>query len=243
MNENQTKAVVLLSGGLDSTTVLAMATQQGYRCSCLSFAYGQRQAIELERARDNAALYQAERHLVLEVALDKIGGSALTGDIAVPKDAMVGQDAGRAGAEVPVTYVPGRNTIFLSYAMAWAEVLGAWDIFIGVNAMDYSGYPDCRPGYLTAFGQLANLATRAGVSGEGKFTIHAPLLTMTKREIILAGMALGVDYQKTHSCYDPDPAGLACGRCDACQLRRKGFAEAGLVDPAAYRPNRGDQSE
>jgi 7-cyano-7-deazaguanine synthase len=243
MKENQNKAVVLLSGGLDSTTVLAMARQQGYRCYCLSFAYGQRQAIELARARDNAALYQAERHLVLEVGLDKIGGSALTSDIAVPKNTMVGQGGGRAGEEIPVTYVPGRNTIFLSYAMAWAEVLGAWDIFIGVNAMDYSGYPDCRPEYLAAFAQLANLATKAGVSGQGKFTIHAPLLTMTKREIILAGMALGVDYQKTHSCYDPDPAGLACGTCDACQLRRKGFAEAGLADPAAYQQDKGDRCD
>lgn len=235
----QAKAVVLLSGGLDSTTVLAMARQQGYRCYCLSFAYGQRQAIELQRARDNAALYQAERHLVLEVGLDKIGGSALTGESAVPKNTAVCQEGGAAAGAIPVTYVPGRNTIFLSYAMAWAEVLGAWEIFIGVNAMDYSGYPDCRPEYLQAFGQLANLATKAGVSGGGKFTIHAPLLRMTKKEIILAGLALGVDYQKTHSCYDPSPTGVACGACDACQLRRKGFAEAGLVDPAGYQQNRG----
>lgn len=225
------KAVVLLSGGLDSTTVLAMARQQGYRCWCLSFRYGQRQAVELQRASENAALYGAERHLIVEAGLDKIGGSALTGAIAVPKDTDVCQGGGQ---EIPVTYVPGRNTIFLSYAMAWAEVVGAWDIFIGVNAMDYSGYPDCRPDYLQAFGQLANLATRAGVSGAGRFTIHAPLLHLTKREIIEAGMALGVDYHKTHSCYDPGPLGLACGRCDACQLRRKGFAEAGLVDPLAY---------
>ncbi len=238
-DKQQAKAVVLLSGGLDSTTVLAMAGQQGYRCYCLSFAYGQRQAIELQRARDNAALYQAERHLVLEVGLDKIGGSALTGDIAVPKNTAVFHEGGPAAGVIPVTYVPGRNTIFLSYAMAWAEVLGAWDIFIGVNAMDYSGYPDCRPEYLDAFGLLANLATRAGVSGGGKFTIHAPLLRMTKKEIVLTGMALGVDYQKTHSCYDPSPKGLACGACDACQLRRKGFAEAGLVDPVAYQKKRG----
>jgi len=237
MKDNQSKAVVLLSGGLDSTTVLAMARHQGYRCYCLSFAYGQRQVVELQRARDNAAFYQAERHLVLEVGLDKIGGSALTGDIEVPKNSGVCLDGGQSAGEIPVTYVPGRNTIFLSYAMAWAEVVGAWDIFIGVNAMDYSGYPDCRPEYLRAFGELANLATRAGVSGEGKFVIHAPLMRMTKKEIVLAGMALGVDYQKTHSCYDPDPQGLACGACDACQLRRKGFAEAGLVDPVAYRNN------
>ena len=234
MQENQNKAVVLLSGGLDSTTVLAMARQQGYRCYCLSFAYGQRQAIELERARDNAAQYQAERHLVLEVGLDRIGGSALTGDMAVPKNTPVGEEDGEAEREIPITYVPGRNTIFLSYAIAWAEVLGAWDIFIGVNAMDYSGYPDCRPGYLSAFAHLANLGTKAGITEQGKFIIHAPLLAMTKREIVLAGMALGVDYQKTHSCYDPDPAGRACGSCEACQLRLKGFAEAGLVDPAPY---------
>jgi len=225
------KAVVLLSGGLDSTTVLAMARQQGYRCWCLSFAYGQRQTVELQRARENATRYGAERHLVLEVGLGQIGGSALTAAIEVPKDTAVCQGGGQ---EIPVTYVPGRNTIFLSYAMAWAEVLGAWDVFIGVNAMDYSGYPDCRPEYLQAFGQLANLATRAGVSGEGKFTIHAPLLHLTKGEIILAGTALGVDYHNTHSCYDPDPQGLACGHCDACQLRRKGFLEAGLVDPLPY---------
>jgi len=241
MNDKErAKAVVLLSGGLDSTTVLAMARQQGYRCYCLSFAYGQRQAIELQRARDNATLYRAERHLVLEVGLDKIGGSALTEDIAVPKNTAVCQEGGPAAGEIPVTYVPGRNTIFLSYAMAWAEVVGAWDIFIGVNAMDYSGYPDCRPEYLEAFGHLANLATKAGVTGAGKFTIHAPLLQMTKKEIVLAGRALGVDYQKTHSCYDPDPAGIACGACDACQLRRKGFAEAGLVDPVAYQNRGGD---
>ena len=238
--DQQLKAVVLLSGGLDSTTVLAMASQQGYRCHCLSFAYGQRQVIELQRARENAAFYQAERHLILEVGLDKIGGSALTGELAVPKDTGVCQAGGVGEIEIPVTYVPGRNTIFLSYAMAWAEVLGAWDIFIGVNAMDYSGYPDCRPEYLQAFGQLANLATRAGVSGGGQFRIHAPLLRMSKKDIILAGVALGVDYQKTHSCYDPDPQGLACGACDACQLRRKGFAEAGVVDPVAYQQNRGD---
>ena len=239
MKDNQGKAVVLLSGGLDSTTVLAMASKQGYRCYCLSFAYGQRQAIELTRARDIATLYQAERHLVLEVGLDKIGGSALTGEMAVPKNTKVGLERDFVAGEIPVTYVPGRNTIFLSYAMAWAEVVGAWDIFIGVNAMDYSGYPDCRPEYLQAFGHLANLATRAGVSGTGKFAIHAPLLRMTKKEIVLAGTALGVDYQKTHSCYDPDPDGLACGACDACQLRRKGFVEAGLSDPTTYQKTAG----
>lgn len=237
--EKQRRAVVLLSGGLDSTTVLAMARKQGYECYCLSFAYGQRQTIELKRARENAALYQAKRHLVLDLGLDKIGGSALTENIAVPKNTKVFPDGGAQPGEIPITYVPGRNTIFLSYAMAWAEVVGAWDVFIGVNAMDYSGYPDCRPEYLQAFGELANLATRAGVLGEGKFVIHAPLLRMTKKEIVLAGVALGVDYQKTHSCYDPNSQGLACGACDACQLRRKGFAEAGLVDPLTYLETRG----
>ena len=234
MTDNHAKAVVLLSGGLDSTTVLAMASQQGYRCYCLSFAYGQRQAIELARARDNAVRYQAERHLVLEVGLDKIGGSALTGSMAVPKNTALGQGNVHAAAEIPITYVPGRNTIFLAYAMAWAEVLGAWDIFIGVNALDYSGYPDCRPEYLKAFAALANLATRAGVEGGGAFRIQAPLLNLSKAEIIRKGTALGVEYGATHSCYDPDPEGRACGRCDACRLRLKGFAEAGLVDPAPY---------
>ena len=238
MKDTQKKAVVLLSGGLDSTTVLAMARQQGYQCYCLSFSYGQRQVVELERARDNAAMYGAAKHLILEVGLDKIGGSALTEDIAVPKNSQVCEVGGQAG-EIPVTYVPGRNTIFLAYAMAWAEVVGAWDIFLGVNAMDYSGYPDCRPDYLEAFGELANLATRAGVTGAGKFVIHAPLLRMRKGEIIQAGVALGVDYRQTHSCYDPDPQGVACGACDACLLRRKGFAEAGLVDPVSYQQGGG----
>ncbi|MBA3014485.1 MAG: 7-cyano-7-deazaguanine synthase QueC [Proteobacteria bacterium] len=239
MSDNQPKAVILLSGGLDSTTVLAMAKQQGYRCYCLSFAYGQRQSIELERARENAARYQAEQHLVLEIGLGAIGGSALTADIPVPKNVRAGHDRPLRSEAIPVTYVPGRNTIFLAYAMAWAEVLGAWDIFIGVNAMDYSGYPDCRPEYLDAFARLADLGTKAGVLGRGKFVIHAPLLRMSKREIVQTGMALGVDYQRTHSCYDPSPEGLACGVCDSCQLRRKGFVEAGLEDPAPYQKNQG----
>lgn len=239
MDENQPKAVVLLSGGLDSTTMLAMARQQGYRCYCLSFAYGQRQVIELERARENAVRYQAEKHLVLEIGLGAIGGSALTADIPVPKNEPVHQDWQSEKGAIPVTYVPGRNTIFLAYALAWAEVVGAWHIFIGVNAMDYSGYPDCRPEYLEAFSHLADLGTKAGVMGSGKFVINAPLLQMSKREIVEAGMALGVDYQRTHSCYDPSPEGLACGVCDSCQLRRKGFVEAGLEDPAAYQSNQG----
>ncbi len=223
------RAVVLLSGGLDSTTVLAIAQAEGYHCCCLSFAYGQRQEIELARAAKVAARAGCE-HLVLRGDLDRIGGSALTTATAVPK--------GRAFAEIetgiPVTYVPGRNTIFLAYAMAWAEVVGAADIFIGVNAMDYSGYPDCRPEYLDAFARMANLATKAGVEGR-RLSIHAPLMHMTKKEIIQRGVALGVDYAQTHSCYDPDSDGRACGGCDACRLRLKGFAEAGLVDPVPYR--------
>ncbi len=234
MKDTKRKAVVLLSGGLDSTTVLAIAKEEGYDCYCQSFSYGQRQVVELAFARENAKCYGASEHLVLELGLGKIGGSALTTDLAVPKsdealDGLADEN------DIPVTYVPGRNTIFLSYAMAWAEVLGAWDIFIGVNAMDYSGYPDCRPEYLQAFGRLANLATKAGVSGERELVIHAPLLTMTKKEIIQRGLSLGVEYANTHSCYDPDGSGVACGRCDACRLRLKGFAEAGVADPVVYR--------
>jgi len=233
MKNKKPRAVVLLSGGLDSTTVLAIARAAGYDCYCLSFSYGQRQAVELRRAHENAIRYQACEHLVLDLGLDRIGGSALTSDIEVPKsngrpDSLADEN------DIPVTYVPGRNTIFLSYAMAWAEVLGAWDVFIGVNAMDYSGYPDCRPEYLKAFAAMARLATKAGIKGEREFTIHAPLLKMTKKEIILKGTALGIDYRYTHSCYGPDEDGNACGGCDACLLRLKGFAEAGIPDPAAY---------
>ena len=223
------KAVVLLSGGLDSTTVLAIARAEGYRCYCLSFAYGQRQEVELERARGAARRYQALDHLVLRGDLDRIGGSALTTDMAVPK----GRGFEEMDAAIPVTYVPGRNTLFLSYAMAWAEVVGATEIFIGVNALDYSGYPDCRPEFLEAFEKMANLATKAGVEGR-KLSIHAPLMKMTKKEIIQKGVSLGVDYSLTHSCYDPDDEGRACGGCDSCLLRLKGFAEAGLTDPVAY---------
>jgi len=230
-------AVVLLSGGLDSTTVLAMAREQGYQCHCLSFAYGQRQSIELERARATARRLGAAAHLVLEVDLDKIGGSALTSAEAVPKERSFAE----MESGIPITYVPGRNTIFLSYAMAWAEVLGAADIFIGINALDYSGYPDCRPEYLEAFERMAALATRAGVEG-GRLTIHAPLMHLTKKDIILRGTALGVDYGATHSCYDPDSQGRACGACDSCRLRLKGFAEAGLVDPARYVVRSGEES-
>lgn len=229
-SNNDRKAVVLLSGGLDSTTVLAIARAEGFQCYCLSFDYGQRQILELERARANAARMAAVEHLVLNIDLGRIGGSALTADIAVPKH----RTAAEMERSVPVTYVPARNTIFLSYAMAWAEVLGAGDIFIGVNAVDYSGYPDCRPEFLEAFERLAGLATKAAVEDGRPLKIHAPLIRLSKKEIILKGMALGVDYSTTHSCYDPED-GLACGACDSCRLRLKGFAEAGLPDPAPYK--------
>jgi 7-cyano-7-deazaguanine synthase len=230
MMQKKPKAVVLLSGGLDSATVLAMAMAEGYECCCLSFAYGQRQQVELERAKANVARRRIEKHLILRLDLDAIGGSALTTDTAVPK----GRSQEEMNATIPITYVPGRNTIFLSYAMAWAEVLGAGDVFIGVNVMDYSGYPDCRPEFLEAFERMANLATRTGVEGETRFRVHAPLLKLTKREIIEKGFELGVDYGLTHSCYDPDQQGRACGSCDSCLLRLKGFAEAGRVDPVEY---------
>jgi 7-cyano-7-deazaguanine synthase len=230
-NRRDINAVVLLSGGLDSTTVLAIAKDAGYDCYCLSFQYGQRQAIELQKAKENSAKLGAAEHLVLEIGLDRIGGSALTGGLEVPKgrsfEAMV--------KGVPQTYVPGRNTIFLAYALAWAEVVGADDIFIGVNALDYSGYPDCRPEYIAAFEKMARLATRAGTEGKRALRIHAPLMNSSKKEIILRGMGLGVDYSATHSCYDPGIDGVACGRCDACLLRLKGFAEAGIRDPLPYR--------
>ncbi|MDX1776716.1 MAG: 7-cyano-7-deazaguanine synthase QueC [Desulfobulbales bacterium] len=229
--KNERNAVVLLSGGLDSTTVLAIAVDAGFSCYCLSFKYGQRQTVELEKARLNSAKLGAQEHLLLDIGLDRIGGSALTGDMEVPKDrSLQGMHAG-----VPPTYVPGRNTIFLAYAMAWAEVIGADDIFIGVNALDYSGYPDCRPEYLQAFEEMARLATRAGTEGKRSLRIHAPLMHLTKKEIIQKGFALGVDYATTHSCYDPDAAGVACGRCDACRLRLHGFSEAGLEDPLPYK--------
>lgn len=224
------KAVILLSGGLDSTTVLAIARDQGYQCYCLSFDYGQRQATELKRARTNADKLGAEDHLILQIELNKIGGSALTSALEVPKDRSFTE----MEASIPVTYVPGRNTIFLSYALSWAEVIGANDIFIGINALDFSGYPDCRPDYLHTFEQLANLATRAAIEEGRRFVLHAPLMHLTKKEIIERGAALGVDYSTTHSCYDPDEQGRACGMCDACRLRLKGFAEAGLHDPIPY---------
>lgn len=239
MKGKEKKAVILLSGGLDSTTVLAIAKDQGYFCHCLSFSYGQRQTIELERAAAIADKYGA-RHLVLNIDLGKIGGSALTDTLEVPK--VVGNFIEDECSEerIPVTYVPGRNTIFLAYAMAWAEVLGAWDIFIGVNAMDYSGYPDCRPEFIKQFERLAKLGTKSGVTQEQVFTIQTPLMYLTKKEIILKGLGLNVDYSLTHSCYDPDKQGRACGLCEACQLRLKGFSEAGSVDPIQYQGGKGE---
>ena len=226
------KAVVLSSGGLDSSTVLALAAGQGFAIYSLSFDYGQRHVCEIRAAEKVAAAAGAERHLVTRVDLKPIGGSALTDDIAVPK----ARSESLMAQAIPVTYVPARNTIFLSYALAWAEVLGAWDIFIGVNAVDYSGYPDCRPEYILAFETMANLATKSAIEGKGRYRIHTPLIDMTKAEIILAGTALGVDYGLTHSCYDPSPQGLACGGCDSCILRKNGFADAGVPDPTPYVP-------
>ena len=223
-------AVLLLSGGLDSTTLLALALSEGYAVHALTIRYGQRHAHEVEVARAIAAQYRVARHVVADIDLRLFGGSALTDDIAVPMD----RPAGALADGVPATYVPARNTIFLSFALAWAEVLGARDIFIGVNAVDYSGYPDCRPEFIAAFEQTANLATAAGVEGRGRFRIRTPLIGLTKREIITLGARLGVDYALTTSCYDPSPDGAACGHCDACQLRLKGFADRGSVDPARY---------
>jgi 7-cyano-7-deazaguanine synthase len=229
MSKTDKKAVVLLSGGLDSATALAIARQRGFSVYALSFRYGQRHVHEIEAARALAGALGAARHSVIDIDLRAFGGSALTDDIAVPKD----QPAGDSDQTIPVTYVPARNTIFLSFALAWAEVLAAEAIFIGVNALDYSGYPDCRPDYIAAFQAMADLATRTGVEGRG-VTIETPLIAMTKAQIIKAGRALGVDYGLTTSCYDPAPDGAACGRCDACRLRLKGFAEAGGRDPVRY---------
>ncbi len=224
-------AVVLLSGGLDSATALAIAAARGFETCAISFRYGQRHAHELEAAAQVARRQGVRRHVVVEFDLRTFGGSALTGDVAVPKD----RTAGEIGHGIPVTYVPARNTIFLSFALAWAETLQCSDIFIGVNALDYSGYPDCRPEYIEAFERMANLATRAGVEGGHGLTIHTPLIAMTKAEIIRRGLALGVDYGMTVTCYDPGPDGEACGHCDACLLRLKGFAANGIPDPAPYR--------
>lgn len=223
-------AVVLLSGGLDSATTLAIARAEGFAVHALSFRYGQRHAVELEAARMVAEAMGVAEHAVADVDLRAFGGSALTADLPVPKDRP---DPEHAGA-IPITYVPARNTIFLAYALGWAEVLGASDLFIGVNAVDYSGYPDCRPEFLAAFEALANLATRSATKGGRPVRIHAPLLSLSKAQIIQRGRELGVDFAITRSCYDPDPAGRACGRCDSCRLRLKGFAEAGIPDPAPY---------
>jgi 7-cyano-7-deazaguanine synthase len=221
------KAVVLYSGGLDSTTCMAIARAGGFEPYAMSFAYGQRHSVELKKAREYAPKIGAIRHQVVQIDLRQFGGSALTAELDVPKD----QEPGDA---IPITYVPARNTIFLSFALGWAEVLGAYDIFIGVNALDYSGYPDCRPEFISAFENMANLATRAGVEGDRPYTIHSPLIQLSKAEIILTGLDLGVDYRMTHSCYDPTPAGISCGRCDSCRLRLKGFREAGVEDPIEY---------
>jgi 7-cyano-7-deazaguanine synthase len=224
------KAVVLSSGGIDSTTVMAIVQSQGFDIYSLSFSYGQRHAYELIAAGNISRQYRAKKHMVLDIDLRKIGGSALTDDIDVPKS----RDMTVLSNEIPVTYVPARNTVFLSLALAWAEAIAAFDIFIGVNAIDYSGYPDCRPAFIEAFEKMANLATRAGVEGPEIIRIQAPLLHMSKAEIIRKGVSLGVDYSLTHSCYDPSATGLACGRCDSCVLRIQGFEAAGVTDPTRY---------
>lgn len=223
-------AVVLLSGGLDSATVLAIAQSEGFACHALSFRYGQRHSVELEAAARVARSLSAASHRIMDIDLRQFGGSALTSDMAVPKK----QSADEIGSEIPITYVPARNTIFLSFAIALAEVTGSNDIFIGVNALDYSGYPDCRPEYIAAFERLANLATKAAVLGQQKVTIHSPLIQLTKGQIIRQGLELDVNYGLTSSCYDPDEQGRACGQCDSCLLRLKGFAECGMRDPIDY---------
>lgn len=225
------KAVVLLSGGLDSATALAEAKAAGFDVHALTILYGQRHAVERDAARRVAQAFAVSRYVEQTIDLRAFGASALTDEIDVPKD----RPAESLAAGIPITYVPARNTVFLSLALAWAETLGAFDLFLGVNCVDYSGYPDCRPEFLKAFETLANLATRAGVEGRGRFVIHAPLLTMTKEQIITRGLELGVDYGLTHSCYDPTPEGLACGRCDACSLRLAAFARLGMTDPVRYK--------
>ncbi|MCA9191330.1 MAG: 7-cyano-7-deazaguanine synthase QueC [Planctomycetales bacterium] len=224
-------AVVLLSGGLDSATVLAIAQERGYTINALSFRYGQRHEYELHCARRIASNAGVRQHSIVEIDLAQFGHSALTSDIAVPKHSLTEE----VGADIPVTYVPARNTVFLSLALAYAETLDAFDIFIGVNALDYSGYPDCRPEYIEAFERLANLATKACTTGQGRMVIHTPLIQMTKAQIIQLGLKLGVDYAHTSSCYDPNESGLPCGACDACLLRNRGFEQLGLQDPAMFR--------
>ena len=231
MTNKNKKAVILLSGGLDSATTLALAKDEGFGCLALTFSYGQRHSVEIRAAKRIAKAIGVIEHRIIDIDLRSFGGSALTeASIPVPKNrAALGQ-----GGAIPITYVPARNTIFLSYALAWAEVLGSFDIFLGVNSTDYSGYPDCRLEFIDAFEKLSNLATAAAVQGKGKFKIHTPIINMSKAQIILTGTKLGVDYSLTHSCYDPDEKGRPCGRCDACKLRLKGFAEAGLNDPIKY---------
>ena len=224
------KAVILLSGGLDSATTLAIAQNDGFTPYGLTFSYGQRHQFEIGASQRIAEACNLTNHIITEIDLRAFGGSALTDDIDVPKDRSESTMSG----SIPVTYVPARNTIFLSFALAWAEVLQSNDIFLGVNSMDYSGYPDCRPEYIQSFQSMANLATKAGVEGAQSITIHTPLISMTKEEIIRKGLELGVDYSLTHSCYDPDKAGNACGRCDSCRIRLKGFQEAGTADPINY---------
>ncbi len=224
------KAIVLSSGGLDSTTTMAIAQAEGFEIFSLSFRYGQRHSLEIQAAENVARVFGVKEHLVVDIDLTKIGGSALTDNLEVPK----ARSEHEMQKGIPITYVPARNTIFLSFALAWAEVLNVADIFIGVNALDYSGYPDCRPEFIRAFENLANLATKAGVEGTTRFRIHAPLINMTKADIIRTGNKLGVDFSLTHSCYDPSPDGRACGNCDSCLLRKKGFWEAGIPDPTLY---------
>lgn len=224
---DQPRAIVLLSGGLDSSTTLAIALAEGFETYALSFRYGQRHTVELEAATHIAARFGVREHVIADIDLRRFGGSALTSSLPVPK----GRSAEQMSTGIPVTYVPARNTVFLSFALAWAETLGSSDIYIGVNALDYSGYPDCRPEYIAAFESMANLATRAGVEGRQVLRIHAPLITLSKAGIIRRGLELGVDYGMTRSCYDPDATGMPCGQCDSCLLRAKGFAEAGIPDP------------
>jgi 7-cyano-7-deazaguanine synthase len=231
MSHRPKPAVVLLSGGIDSTTTLAIAKHEGFRPHALTFQYGQRHAVEIAAARRVAQVFGVERHVVVDMDLRLFGGSALTDELAVPKN----RAAEEISQGIPITYVPARNTIFLAYALALAEVAQSEDIFIGVNALDYSGYPDCRPEYIYAFEAMANLATKAAVEGHQRVRIHAPLIQLSKAQIIRRGLELGVDYGLTHSCYDPAPDGSSCGQCDSCLLRLKGFKEAGMADPIAYR--------